>query len=163
MSSSQPPMADQRLCGGRDYCSRHPFCGCGGPDPLPARDASKPAEQQGLFRKFDVRRTDGADAAGCKHEGCEYLVLDLMHDRHAKVAAAAYATAVESTHPSLARDLRARYNLATPPNTDTVYEVRRVHYVAGEVLLRAVGDEGDEVPQSLESGQLVRLQPAGGT
>lgn len=45
---------------------------------------------------------------------------------------------------------------------DPVYQVRSVRYLAGEVLLRAVGEEGDEVPQSLESGQFVRLHAAGG-
>lgn len=50
--------------------------------------------------------------------------------------------------------------LAAEP--DPVYEVRSVRYLAGEVLLRAVGEEGDEVPQTLESGQFVRLQAAQG-
>jgi hypothetical protein len=126
---------------------------------LPDRDPSRPAAAQGLFRKFDVRRTDGTDRLGGKHADCEHLVLDMTHDVHAKVAAAAYATAVERTHPELASDLRKRYDL---PEAAPVFEGRWVSNLAGEVLLR-LDDEDDTVPQSLESGQLVRLQPAGGT
>lgn len=102
----------ERPCGGRAYCGRFPFCGCGGPDPLPERDPTKPAEQQGVFRKFDVRRVDGSDRPGGKHEGCEYFVLDTNHDKHAAAALAAYADAVEATHPQLAADMRERYELA---------------------------------------------------
>lgn len=105
----------QAPCGGRSYCGRFPFCGCGGPDPLPERDPSKPAEQQGVFRKFEVCRVDGSDKPGGKHEGCEYFVLDVDHDPHAKVALAAYAGAVEATHPQLAEDMRDRYDLPAAP------------------------------------------------
>lgn len=80
-------------------------------EPLPARDASKPAEEQGLFRKFQVRRTDGSSAPGCRHADCEYFVIDVHHDAHAGAALAAYADAVESTHPALAADMRERYAL----------------------------------------------------
>ena len=87
--------------------------------PLPERNPSTPAEQQGLFRKFDVRRTDGSSARGGKHEGCEYFVLDVDHDPHAKAALAAYASAVGATHPQLAEDMRQRYGLpAHQPTAD---------------------------------------------
>lgn len=79
---------------------------------LPERDTTRPAERQGLFRKFDVRRTDGSDTPGGKHDGCEYFVLDVTHDAHAKAALAAYASAVEATHPALASDMRDRYALS---------------------------------------------------
>ena len=98
--------------GGREYCGRMPFCGCGGPEPLPERDTTKPTEQQGVFRKFDVRRVDGSDQPGGKHHGCEYFVLDVDHDPHAKAALTAYAAVVEATHPVLAADMRERYGLA---------------------------------------------------
>lgn len=105
-----PPEAP---CGNRDYCGRHPFCGCGAPDNgLPERDSSKPAEQQGLFRKFTVSRTDNSDRVGGRHYGCEYFVLDINHDKAAPVALAAYADAIEATHPVLATDMRERYALA---------------------------------------------------
>ena len=85
------------------------------PDPqLPERDASVPAEQQGLFRKFDVRRVDGSDQPGGKHHGCRYFVLDVDHDQHAHDALTAYAAACESSHPELAADLRTKWGAASP-------------------------------------------------
>lgn len=80
--------------------------------PLPERDTSKPAEQQGLFRKFIVTRTDGSSEPGGKHEHCEYFVLDVDHDPHAPAALAAYADKCQATHPELAADMRRRYGLA---------------------------------------------------
>lgn len=76
---------------------------------LPERDATKAAEDQGLFRKFDVRRTDGSDQPGGKHHGCRYFVLDVDHDPHASAALGAYAAACERTHPALASDLREKW------------------------------------------------------
>lgn len=76
---------------------------------LPERDASVPAEQQGLFRKFDVRRVDGSDQPGGKHHGCRYFVLDVDHDPCARAALTAYAAACEATHPALAADLRTKW------------------------------------------------------
>ena len=34
----------------------------------------------GLYRKFDVERTDGRSAPGMKHFRCRYFVVDLDHD-----------------------------------------------------------------------------------
>lgn len=82
---------------------------------LPERDIDKPAERQGVFRKFKVHRTDNSDAPGGKHEGCEYFVLDVDHDPCARAALIAYAAAVEPTHPILAADMRRRYELTEPP------------------------------------------------
>lgn len=76
---------------------------------LPERDASVSAEQQGLFRKFDVRRVDGTDKPGGKHHGCRYFVLDVDHDPCARAALTAYAAACEATHPVLAADLRTKW------------------------------------------------------
>lgn len=83
--------------------------------PLPGRDRTKPAEQQGLFRKFLVIRTDGSSGIGGKHEHCENFVLDVNHDPHAPAALAAYANEVERTHPALAADMRQRYALTAVP------------------------------------------------
>lgn len=91
---------------------------------LPSRDESRAATEQGLFRKFDVRRTDGSDAPGGKHHGCEYFVLDMTHDPHAKAAAAAYADSAKATHPQLATDMRDRYGLAAPPPAAARGDVR---------------------------------------
>lgn len=82
-------------------------------DGLPDRDPNAPTEQQGLFRKFDVRRVDGSDAPGGKHHGCRYFVLDVDHDQHARAALSAYAGACETTHPDLARDLREKWGAAS--------------------------------------------------
>lgn len=79
---------------------------------LPERDASVPAEQQGLFRKFEVRRVDGTDKPGGKHHGCTYFVLDVDHDPCARPALAAYAAACEATHPALAADLLTKWGAA---------------------------------------------------
>lgn len=76
---------------------------------FPERDVTKPAEEQGLFRKFDVRRVDGSDAPGGKHHGCEYFVLDLDHDTHAPAALRTYAQACNETHPQLSAELSERF------------------------------------------------------
>lgn len=76
---------------------------------LQERDLSKPAEQQGLFRKFEVRRVDGSDQPGGKHHGCRYFVLDMEHDQHAPAAIRAYAESVSKSHPQLAADLMAEF------------------------------------------------------
>lgn len=76
---------------------------------FPERDVTKPAEEQGLFRKFDVRRVDGSDAPGGKHHGCEYFVLDLDHDIHAPAAIREYAKACNETHPQLSAELSERF------------------------------------------------------
>ena len=85
-------------------------------DGLPDRDSARPAEQQGLFRKFVVRRTDGSDAPGGKHYGCRYFVLDVDHDKHAVAALTAYAKACETTHPDLAKDLREKWGAQPAPS-----------------------------------------------
>ena len=59
----------------------------------------------GLYRKFDVRRTDGSSAPGAKHEGCSYFVLDLTHASHAIPALRAYAESCRKDYPTLADDL----------------------------------------------------------
>jgi hypothetical protein len=61
---------------------------------------------EGLYGKFTVKRTDGTDAIGGKHENCTYFVLDLTHDPHARPAVLTYADACEGQFPKLAADLR---------------------------------------------------------
>lgn len=81
---------------------------------LPERDERRPNSEQGLYRKFEVYRTDREDAGpDCKHWNCDYFVIDVTHDQHARAALAAYADACETTHPQLAADMRARYSLPT--------------------------------------------------
>lgn len=71
------------------------------PDPDPAR----PDEAQGLYRKYDVRRSD-PDAAE-RHADCRMFVLDVDCDPAAVPAITAYATAIRDSHPQLANDLDA--------------------------------------------------------
>lgn len=78
---------------------------------FPERDTSKPAEGQGIFHKFTVNRVDGSDQPGGKHEGCDYFVLDMGHDPHAKAAIQAYAVSCAQSHPQLSAELLARYPL----------------------------------------------------
>lgn len=63
---------------------------------------------KGLYGKFVVRRTDGSDHPSGKHEGCEYFVLDLTHDKHAYMALRAYANSCDEEYPLLASDLRIK-------------------------------------------------------
>lgn len=77
---------------------------------LPERDTSAPANAQGLFRKYIVKRTDGQDEDLLnKHFNCEYFVLDLTHDPAARAALKAYVQAIVDTHPTLAEDIVIRY------------------------------------------------------
>ena len=82
---------------------------------FPPRDLTKPAEQQGIFEKFTVRRNDGSDAPGGKHHGCRYFVLDLDHDQHAGPAMHAYAVSCRATHPVLAEDIESTWGRAEIP------------------------------------------------
>lgn len=61
---------------------------------------------RGLYRKFTVTRTDGSSAKGGKHDGCNYFVLDVTHDKHADAALLAYAASCEAEYPLLAQDVR---------------------------------------------------------
>lgn len=60
---------------------------------------------EGLYSKFEVRRTDGRSAPGEKHHGCRYFVLDLDHDPHAAPAIEAYAKSCAEVYPALSGDL----------------------------------------------------------
>ncbi len=66
---------------------------------------------QGLYRKFKVERTDGKSEPGEKHHDCDYFVLDMDHDEHARAAIEGYVKSLEDAeeYPLLARDLRYRY------------------------------------------------------
>ncbi len=64
------------------------------------------AKRDGVFRKFDVRRTDGTDQKpGDKHFNCVYFVLDVSHDKFAAAALRAYAEACHDELPELAGDV----------------------------------------------------------
>lgn len=65
-------------------------------------------QDQGIFNKFTVARTDGRHAPGEKHADCEHFVLDLTHDRHALPALIAYADSCKADCPQLSSDLRSK-------------------------------------------------------
>lgn len=66
-------------------------------------------KHRGLFTKFRVRRHDGNDRPHTKHYLCEYFVLDLTHDQHARPALRAYAESCRRDgYKKLADDLEAR-------------------------------------------------------
>ena len=60
---------------------------------------------RGLYRKFEVTRTDGRSGTGEKHEGCRYFVLDVDHDQFAAAALTAYRAACAEAFPKLAEDI----------------------------------------------------------
>ena len=62
---------------------------------------------RGLYNKYQVVRTDGSSAPGGRHAECEYFVLDMAHDPHARAAILAYAESCKSEFPLLSQDLRA--------------------------------------------------------
>jgi hypothetical protein len=63
---------------------------------------------RGLYRKFDVHRTDGTSEHGEKHGDCQYFVMDWAHDPFIIPAILAYAKACAKKYPQLAADLRAK-------------------------------------------------------
>lgn len=75
---------------------------------------AEPVNQQraGVYRKFNVSRTDGRDKPGGDRHGAEYFVLDVTHDKFAKPALAAYAAACRNDYPALADDMVRRYGIA---------------------------------------------------
>lgn len=66
--------------------------------------------ERGLYRKYQVHRTDGS----IKHDGCSYFVLDVSHDPFAKDALRAYALACRKDYPQLADDLEAALEAGDP-------------------------------------------------
>jgi hypothetical protein len=70
--------------------------------------------KRGLYKKFLVERTDGSSQPGGKHEGCEYFVLDLIHDKHAVIALEKYAESCEDEYPFLYDDLNDKLAILTP-------------------------------------------------
>jgi hypothetical protein len=75
---------------------------------LPRHDPNIPKQEQGLYQKFSVSRTDGSSGLGGKHEDCDYFVLDLSHDPHAYRALKAYIESCRGEFPALADDLTTR-------------------------------------------------------
>lgn len=107
---------------------------------------------KGLYGKFIVRRTDGRDHPGEKHDGCEYFVLDLSHDPHAYPALMAYAASCSEDYPLLASDLRAKAMLMREAGVipETIQELRDV-----EERMSAAADELARTTQKLASQESI--------
>lgn len=60
--------------------------------------------RDGLYHKFEVERVDQSP----RHENCDYFVLDLNHDKYARIALAAYALHCADDYPELAKDLQVK-------------------------------------------------------
>ena len=67
-----------------------------------------PEAQQPLRNKYRVIRRDGSNRKGKKHAGCDYYVLDLVHDKFSAPALRAYAAACKDEYPQLAADILER-------------------------------------------------------
>ncbi len=60
--------------------------------------------KRGLYRKYSkIERDDGSTGPGEKHEKCEFFVLDLEHDKHAKAAIRAYAESCAKEFPGVGK------------------------------------------------------------
>ena len=62
-------------------------------------------KEKGLYRKFNVTRTDKKDLPGEKHCNCRYFVLDLDCDEYAIATVKFYADLCKEKYPDLANDL----------------------------------------------------------
>jgi hypothetical protein len=74
---------------------------------------------RGLFEKFTVVRNDGTSAAGMKHDGCIYFVLDVTHDPFADEALRVYAQQCKREYPLLAEDITS-LRMSKKPTTMSV-------------------------------------------
>lgn len=68
----------------------------------------------GLYRKFEVHRTDGRDQPGGDRHGAQYFVLDLTYCPYARRAASVYADNIAGQYPQVADEMRAML-AALPP------------------------------------------------
>jgi hypothetical protein len=90
-------------------------------------------QEQGLYHKFNISRTDGTDAPSGKHFGDEYFVLNLTTDKHTIPAIAAYAESCAAEYPLLASDLRAKV-AATVKASSLFITVPEVTLPSGKVV-----------------------------
>lgn len=76
-----------------------------------------PDTDKGLYNKYEVKRIDGKPG----RENCQYFVLDLCHDPHAKPALEAYINALPKEYHLLKDDLRLLLEgFKYDPNTERV-------------------------------------------
>lgn len=65
-------------------------------------------EDRRFYQKYNVQRLNRLNDRTGRYDGCEFFVLDLDHDRYAKIALLAYAGACEEEFPLLSRNLLER-------------------------------------------------------
>ena len=92
---------------------------CDGYEPADPETLTRAEAERGLYRKYDVRRTDGSSGPGGKHADCDYYVLDWQHDRFAPAAMRIYADRCEASYSALAADIRARADKAERDDAQT--------------------------------------------
>lgn len=68
-------------------------------------------DKNGLYGKYTVTRSDNSP----KHKDCNYFVIDITHDKHAKAALLAYAESCEDSNPALSSDIRIYFGSDTSP------------------------------------------------
>ena len=89
------------------------------------------------------------------------IVEAVTTDQAFQAACQRYAHGNGSSRGIAAAAVAALANAEIKAPWHAQYLIRRVHYLAGEVLLEVVPNvEGDEVPQALASGMHVRLVEA---
>lgn len=82
---------------------------------------SQSDNEVGLYNKYLVERIDRSE----KHRDCEYFVLDITHDPHARAALHAYAVSCSQDHPKLAEDLyEISYSIAKAKYDKRAVEVK---------------------------------------
>ena len=69
-----------------------------------------PQDTRGLHSKFHITRVDFRDVEGAVHDACQYFVLDLTHDAHARAALVTYIESCRADRPVLALDLQSLLN-----------------------------------------------------
>lgn len=126
-----------------------------------------PDRDRGLYQKFAVSRT--SPEAEARHQGCEYFVLDITHDRHASAALAAYADSCRAEFPTLAADLNAKSGRPDAEPARTSEEAERWQVSMALDASRALGHPDADIPEDLsgwwaslicEIGDLLRANAA---
>lgn len=133
------PLACPPSCHGSHNCLRQAFAPAPTPDDAKAPSDEAKKDDRGLHGKFIVMRSDGRDAPGDKHDGCEYFVLDLTHDEAARSVMPALAAAYEAKRPQLAADLGVRFPAA---KKDDGNAERRICGLCGHPM-RGMAQAGD--------------------
>ena len=115
-------------------------------------------EDVGLYKKFNVSRTDGKSDPGQKHESCQYFVIDMDHDPFAVSALLAYAYVCAEKYPKLAADLKdfVDKKLSDTPKVPKVFTPRNLCYGCNKEIYDYELEEGpvcphcgEEIPISL--------------